>query len=87
MTKQSPLEGYAELLDKRDASELAFVVTAIGPSGAGEVMTAAKNLNIATAAFTASVVARPRARIVLRQGVRVLSDHPACEAVVATKED
>ena len=80
------LEGYAELLDRREFDELPFIVTAIDPSGAGEVMAAAKNLHIATAAFTASVVARPSARIVLRQGVRVLSDHPVTEAVVATKE-
>ena len=28
-----------------------------------------------------------RARILLRQGVRVLSDHSACEAVIPTKEE
>ena len=80
------LEGYAELLDQRELAELPFIVTAIDCAGGWEVIAAAKNFHVATAAFTASVVARPSARIVLRQGVRVLSDHPVTEAVVATKE-
>ncbi|WP_144259571.1 hypothetical protein [Methylocystis sp. ATCC 49242] len=79
------LEGYAESLDQREAGELPFIVTAIDPDGGSEVIAAAKNLHVATAAFTASVVARPKSRIVLRHGARVISENRAQEATSVTK--
>lgn len=71
---------YAELLDRRDAADLPFIVTAVDAHGGEEVIAAANHLHIATAAFTASVIAHPNARILLRHGVRVVSEHPAREA-------
>ena len=44
-------------------------------------------VDIAMAAFIASGAVGPRAGIVLRQGVRVLSDHSASEPAAATKEE
>jgi hypothetical protein len=67
------LEGYAELLDHREAADLPFVVTAIEPDGGGEVVAAAKNLHAATA--PATIIARPGARVLLRHGVRLVSEH------------
>jgi len=69
------LEGYAESLDNREAADLPFVVTAIEPHGGSEVVAAAKNLHVATAAFTATIITRPGARVLLRHGVRLVSEH------------
>ncbi len=71
------LEGYAQLLDRGEASALPFVVTAMEPSGGSEVVAATLHLHIATAAYTAAVMARPGARIMLRHGARVISDNEA----------
>jgi hypothetical protein len=79
------LEGYAEALDKREGGELPFIVTAIDPSGLSEVIAAAKNLHVATAAFIATIPARPNARILLRHGTRVVSEHPARDAPAGAK--
>ena len=68
-------EGYADWLDRAEAKTLPFLVTAIEPAdaGAGEVVAAALNLHVATAAYTAAVMTRPGARIMLRHGTRVVS--------------
>jgi hypothetical protein len=55
-------------------------VTALDPSGTRELIAAANHLHITTAAFTASVIAHPNARILVRHGVRVASEHPASGA-------
>lgn len=69
------LEGYADSLDRTEAKGLPFLVTAVEPAatGAGEVVAAALNLHVATAAFTAAVMARPGVRMMLRHGTRVIS--------------
>jgi hypothetical protein len=56
------LEGYAGLLDQRESTKLPYIVTAIDHAGACEVIAAAKDLHVATAVFTAAIVARPGAR-------------------------
>jgi hypothetical protein len=71
------LEGCAELLDRRDAADLPFIATAVDVHGGEEVIAAANHLHITTAAFTASVIAHPNARILLRHGVRIVSEHAA----------
>jgi len=44
------LEGYADLLDSREATKLTFTVTAIDDSGHSSVIAAANNVEIAWAA-------------------------------------
>jgi hypothetical protein len=69
------LEGYADWLDRTEAKGLPFNVTAIEPAATGEseVVAAALNLHVATAAFTAAAMTRPGARLMLRDGTRVVS--------------
>jgi hypothetical protein len=81
------LEGYAQLLDQRDAADLSLVVTAIDPFGGSEVVAAAHQLHIATAAVTAAAVAHPKARIVLRQGVRAMLEQPTGASTDRAKAD
>ncbi len=72
------LEGYARGLDQREADALPFVVTATDGSHS-EVVAAVDNLHIATAAFTAATIARPGAHLMLRHGVRVVSERRSSE--------
>lgn len=68
------LAGYAEMLDRRDAAALPFVVTESTDDKHFEVIAAASNLPAATSAFAAATVAKPRAHLVLRHGVRIVSE-------------
>ncbi len=71
------LEGYATLLDGREAAGLAFVVTATDSSGTSEVIAAANDLDVAVAAFKAATVAHPNMRLQLRHDGLIVSQHPA----------
>ncbi len=74
------LNGYADRLDEKEASNLTFMVTAIDSGDRAEVLAAAANVSVAWAAFQAAIPTRTNARIIrIRargyQGVRVLGQH------------
>lgn len=68
--------GYADRLDEKEASTLAFMVTALEGDRA-EVLAAAANVSVAWAAFQAAIPTRTDSKIILHQGARVLGEHPA----------
>jgi hypothetical protein len=70
------LEGYASSLDHQQASALNFTVTAIDDVGTSRVIAAADNVEVAWAAYSASIPKQTRGRLVLHQKARIIAQHP-----------
>ena len=68
------LEGYAVHLDGRAASKLTFTITAFDMFDKGEVIAAAINISVASAAFQAALATRPRYRVMLHHRATVISE-------------
>ena len=70
------LEGYADLLDSREAAKLTFTVTAIDDCGHSSVIAAANNVEIAWAAYSAAIPKHTHGRLLLHQSARIIAQHP-----------
>ena len=70
------LEGYADWLDTREVAKLTFTVTAIDDSGHANVIAAANNVEIAWAAYSASIPKQTHGRLLLHQSARIIAQHP-----------
>ncbi|MGJ0532072.1 hypothetical protein [Methylocystis sp.] len=70
------LEGYADLLDSREAAKLTFTVTAIDDCGHSNVIAAANNVEIAWAAYSAAIPKQTHGRLLLHQSARIIAQHP-----------
>ncbi|WP_424376418.1 hypothetical protein [Methylocystis silviterrae] len=70
------LEGYADLLDSREAAKLTFTVTAIDDCGHSSVIAAANNVEIAWAAYSAAMPKQTHGRLLLHQSARIIAQHP-----------
>lgn len=70
------LEGYADLLDARQAAALTFTVTAVDDLDHARVIAAADNIEVAWAAYSAAVPKQTRGRLVLHQIARITAQHP-----------
>ena len=81
------LEGYADLLDSREATKLTFTVTAIDDSGHANVIAAANNIEVAWAAYSAAISKQTHGRLLLHQSARIIARHPpeAGQKVIASQ--
>jgi len=70
------LEGYADLLDARQAAALTFTVSAVDDLDQARVIAAADNIEVAWAAYSAAVPKQTRGRLVLHQSARIIAQHP-----------
>jgi hypothetical protein len=64
------LEGYADLLDARQARTLTFTVTAFEDCGAAKVVAAARSIEVGLAAYNVAIPTVSRGRLVLHQSSR-----------------
>jgi hypothetical protein len=68
------LRGYARFLDGREAAEMPFTVSDVDGARV-ELLAACKAPEIAWAAFHLAIASRPRRRIILRHGARIVAQH------------
>ena len=70
------LEGYANWLDQKQASELTFTVTTIDDFGGSRVIAAADNVEVAWAAYSAAIPKQSHGKLILHQRSRIIAQHP-----------
>lgn len=73
------LRGYARLLDGREAAEMNFTVS-YSDGLRVELLTACKAPEVAWASFHLAIASRPRDKISLRHGARIIAEHPGDES-------